>query len=88
MLVDKIALKKEIFDLEREDRQAEREDRRADSARLLEMENKKLSAQMELEGRKLDMENKKMKFQLAQTALGSGRTMEDIQTVFKFMENI
>jgi len=27
VLVDKIALKKEIFDLEREDRQAEREDR-------------------------------------------------------------
>lgn len=81
-------LKKEIFDLEREDRQAEREDKRADLARLLEMEDKKLSAQMELETKKLDMENKKMKFQLAQAALGSGRSMEEIQTMFKFMENM
>lgn len=81
-------LKKEIFDLEREDRQAEREDKRADSARFLEMEDKKLSAQMELETKKLDMENKKMKFQLAQAALGSGRSMEEIQTMFKFMENM
>lgn len=76
-----MAQKRWIFDIEREDKQAELE-------HLLDMENKKLSAQMELEGRKLQIEEKKLKFQLAQAALSSGRSMEDIQAMFKFMSFI
>ncbi|KAG0350027.1 hypothetical protein BG005_010434 [Podila minutissima] len=111
--IEKLAFKKHVFDMEREERRAEREERRAEreerlaereykraeSERLLDMENKKLAAQMELEHIKLtaqmEIEEKKLKeqkqarkFQLAQAAITSGRSMEDIQAVFMFMDSL
>ncbi|KAF9974814.1 hypothetical protein BGZ75_000696, partial [Mortierella antarctica] len=60
----KIAWKQQVFENEKEDRKTEREDKLAESQRLMEMEDKKLSAQMELEARKLETEDRKLQAQL------------------------